>query len=172
MYRYLVSLLAKRLRETDDTISALAFLSAKGRVAYALLEIADSLGEEMKSGEIVIREMFNQKELAAMAGVARENTNRILKEWERSKLVTRSSRSYLIKDKKASSKMKWSGGSDSRGELAHRRRGVEIDAQTPIISADRHVRRSRNRSSVHPALSTQSDHPRKSPAARPRASRS
>jgi CRP/FNR family transcriptional regulator, cyclic AMP receptor protein len=108
MHRYLVTLLALRLRETDETISALAFLSAKGRVAYALLEIAESLGEKSGSGEILIREMLNQKELAAMAGVARENTNRILKDWERKNLVTKLSRSYRINDKaKLEREMEW-----------------------------------------------------------------
>jgi hypothetical protein len=34
-----------------------------------------------------------------MAGVARENTSRILSEWERQKLVTKSSGSYRIDDK-------------------------------------------------------------------------
>src|SRR5215467_5895087 len=43
MQQYLVSLLANRLRETDNSIAALAFLTAKGRVAYALLEVAESL---------------------------------------------------------------------------------------------------------------------------------
>lgn len=108
MYRYLATLLAKRLRETDETISALAFLTAKGRVAYALLEIAESLGEKTSSGGILIREMLNQKDLAAMAGVARENTNRILKDWERKNLVSKSSHSYLINDKaKLAHEMEW-----------------------------------------------------------------
>src|SRR5262245_36666983 len=68
--RYLVTLLAKRLRETDNSVAALAFLPAKGRVAYALLEIAESLGEQSGSGEVVIPRIISQKDLAAMAGVA------------------------------------------------------------------------------------------------------
>jgi CRP/FNR family cyclic AMP-dependent transcriptional regulator len=108
MYRYLAAVLAKRLRETDDTISALAFLSAKGRVAYALLEIANSLGEETDSGGVFIPEMLSQKELAAMAGVARENANRILMEWQRKNLVSIESRSYRINDKaKLEKEMHW-----------------------------------------------------------------
>ena len=71
----------------------------KARVARALLDLAEDLGEETKSGEILIPRMINQSDLAAMAGVARENTNRILSEWKRSNLVTKSSDSYLIADK-------------------------------------------------------------------------
>jgi len=107
LYRYLAAVLAKRLREADDAISALAFLTAKGRVAYALLEIAHSLGEEAGSG-VMIPEMLSQKELAALAGVARENTNRILKEWERKRVVTKVARSYRINDKaKLEQEMEW-----------------------------------------------------------------
>ena len=108
IHRYLVSRLAQRLRETEDSISAMAFLTAKGRVAYALLEIAESLGDQTGSGEIVIPEMINQKDLAAMAGVARENTNRILKGWQKGRLVSNSSRSYRINDKaKLEREMDW-----------------------------------------------------------------
>jgi CRP-like cAMP-binding protein len=104
MLHYLVEVLAKRLRKSDDTVSALAFLTAKGRVAYALLDIAETFGENTESGGLFIREMINQKDLAAIAGVARENTNRILKEWAQKKLITmtsrsHSSRSYLINNK-------------------------------------------------------------------------
>ena len=77
----------------------MAFLTAKGRVAYALLEIAESLGDQTGSGEIVIPHMINQKDLAALAGVARENTNRILKGWQQRKILSTSSHSYRIKDK-------------------------------------------------------------------------
>ena len=98
IHRYLVSRLAQRLRETEDSIAALAFLTAKGRVAYALLEIAERLGKQTGS-EIVIPQMINQKDLAAMAGVSRENTTRILKSWLKGRLVTHSSRSYRINDK-------------------------------------------------------------------------
>ena len=98
VYRYLAAVLAQRLRETDNTISALAFLTAKGRVAHALLEIAGCLGERTSSGGVIIREMLSQKELAALAGVARENTNRILKDWERQNVITKVSHAFHIND--------------------------------------------------------------------------
>lgn len=101
LYRYLTSLLASRLREADETIAALAFLTVKGRVAHALLEIAKGLGEETSSGGIVIRKMVSQKELAAMAGVARENVNRVLSDWKRREMVIRSDDGLHILDKSA-----------------------------------------------------------------------
>jgi CRP/FNR family cyclic AMP-dependent transcriptional regulator len=98
-YQYLAKVLAARLRHADDTIASLAFLPIKGRVARALLALAENLGEETDSGEIMIPHMISQGDIAAMAGVARENTSRILSEWERQKLVTKSSGSYRIDDK-------------------------------------------------------------------------
>jgi CRP/FNR family transcriptional regulator, cyclic AMP receptor protein len=73
-------------------------LTAKGRVAYALLELADSLGEKTDSGRIVIPHMISQKDLAALAGVARENTNRILRNWQQQKLIVKSAKTYRIED--------------------------------------------------------------------------
>ena len=114
-------LLAKRLRKTYNSIAALAFLTAKGRVAYALLEVAESLGEQNGSGEIVIPGMINQKDLAALAGVSRENTNRILKFWEQRKLLSISSRSYQINDKaKLEREMDWERPSAQRSSVGQR----------------------------------------------------
>ena len=50
IHKYLVKLLAARLRQADENIASLAFLSAKARVAYALLALAENLGEETDSG--------------------------------------------------------------------------------------------------------------------------
>ena len=99
IFGFFATLLAKRLREAEDAIAAMTFLTVKGRVAHALLEIADHLGEKTDSGGIVIPNSIRQKDVAALAGVARENVNRILKSWERRKLLMKFSRSYRIDDK-------------------------------------------------------------------------
>jgi len=96
IYHYLVKLLSARLRQADETIASMAFLPMKGRVARALLTLAENVGEQTNSNEILIPRMISQGDIAAMAGVARENTSRILSEWERRKLVTKSSGSYWI----------------------------------------------------------------------------
>ena len=99
IYRYIVKVLAARLREADDYIASQAFLPAKGRVAHALLELAKTVGVETGSGEVLIPRMINQKGLAAIAGVARENVNRVLSDFQRSKVVSKSSEAYRIDDK-------------------------------------------------------------------------
>jgi len=96
IYSDLVSTLVSRLREADDAMAAASFLTVKARVARALLELAEHLGRESDSGQIVILHKIRQSDIAAMAGVARENVSRILNEWMRSKLVTRLSGYYCL----------------------------------------------------------------------------
>jgi CRP/FNR family transcriptional regulator, cyclic AMP receptor protein len=98
IYRYLVHVLALRLRETDQAVAADSFLTVKARLARALLELAEYLGEDAGAGRILIRHKINQSDLAAMAGVARENVSRVLSGWNRQDLVTRSSGFYYLND--------------------------------------------------------------------------
>lgn len=98
IYRYLVDVLAARLRETSEAVAADSFMTVKSRLARALLELAKFLGEEEVPGRIVIRHKFSQNDLAAMAGVARENVSRALSDWRRRKLVTRSMGYYCLHD--------------------------------------------------------------------------
>jgi CRP/FNR family transcriptional regulator, cyclic AMP receptor protein len=99
IYKSLVTLLAARLRETDTTVAAGTFLPLHGRVARTLLELAHDFGQDVGSGRIVIRQKISQSDLAAMAGIARENVSRILSDWKRRKLVSRLSGYYCIENK-------------------------------------------------------------------------
>jgi CRP/FNR family transcriptional regulator, cyclic AMP receptor protein len=99
IYKALVTLLAARLRETDGTIAAGSFLPVRGRVASTLLELAEHFGQDVGSGRIVIRQKIGQGDLAAMAGIARENVSRILNDWKRRKLISRLSGYYCLEDK-------------------------------------------------------------------------
>jgi CRP/FNR family transcriptional regulator, cyclic AMP receptor protein len=99
VYKSLVTLLATRLRETDAVIAAGSFLPLRGRVACTLLELAQDFGQDVGSGRIVIRQKIGQSDLAAMAGIARENVSRILNDWKRRKLVSRLSGYYCLENK-------------------------------------------------------------------------
>ena len=99
VYKSLVALLAARLRETDAVIAAGSFLPLRGRVALTLLELAHEFGQDVGSGRIVIRQKIGQTDLAAMAGIARENVSRILNDWKRRKLVSRLSGYYCLENK-------------------------------------------------------------------------
>lgn len=96
IYKYLVSILAARLRGTDQLVAAGSFLPLKGRVARALLDLANAFGNEVAGGRVVIRHKVSQTELAAMAGIARENVSRIMNDWMRAKVVTRLSGYYCL----------------------------------------------------------------------------
>jgi CRP-like cAMP-binding protein len=99
VYKSLVKLLARRLRDTDAVVAASSFLSLKGRVARTVLELVDHFGQEVAPGRIVIRQKIGHNDLAAMAGIARENLTRVLNDWQRHKVLTRLSGYYCLEDK-------------------------------------------------------------------------
>jgi CRP-like cAMP-binding protein len=101
LYRHLATLLARRLRDTDEALVATNFLSVKGRVGRALLSIAEAFGHDVGQGRIVIRQKVSQSDLAAMAGVARENVSRVLNDWTSRSLVTRLAGYYVLEDRSA-----------------------------------------------------------------------
>src|SRR6266849_971324 len=101
LYRHLTTLLAHRLRDTNDALAATSFLSIKGRVARALLSLAEAFGRDVGEGRIVIRQKVSQGDLAAMAGIARENVSRVLHDWANRSLVSRLAGYYCLENKAA-----------------------------------------------------------------------
>jgi CRP-like cAMP-binding protein len=99
IYKSLVALIAARLRETDAALAAGSFLPLRGRVACTLLELAQEFGQDVGGGRIVIRQKIGQSDLAAMAGIARENISRIINDWQRRKLVSRLCGYYCLEKK-------------------------------------------------------------------------
>jgi CRP/FNR family transcriptional regulator, cyclic AMP receptor protein len=104
IYRHMVTLLAGRLRDTNGALIATSFLSVKGRVARALLNLAEAFGQDVGQGRTLVRQKVTQSDLAAMAGIARENVSRVLQEWTRRKLVSRLAGYYCVEDKRALAK--------------------------------------------------------------------
>jgi CRP/FNR family transcriptional regulator, cyclic AMP receptor protein len=101
LYRHVMTVLARRLRDTNDALAASSFLSVKGRVARALLSLAEAFGRDVGSGRILIRQKVTQSDLAAMAGIARENVSRVLKDWMTHSLVSRLAGYYCLENKAA-----------------------------------------------------------------------
>ena len=101
VYRHVVNLLVRRLRDTNSVVTAMTFLSLKGRVAYALLSLTEAFGQDVGSGRILVRQKITQADLAAMTGIARENVSRIVNDWIRLKLVSRLSGYYCLEDREA-----------------------------------------------------------------------
>ena len=87
IYQHVTKVLARRLRDTNSALAASSFLSVKGRVARALLSLAEAFGKDVGSERILIRQKVSQSDLAAMAGIARENVSRVLKDGMVSRLA-------------------------------------------------------------------------------------
>jgi CRP-like cAMP-binding protein len=100
-YKHVMRLLARRLTDTNAALVATTFLSLQGRVARSLLSLADGFGHDVGGGRILVRQKLTQSDLAAMAGIARENVSRILKEWMRRSVVSRLAGYYCLENKAA-----------------------------------------------------------------------
>ncbi len=101
VYRHIIAMLVQRLRDTNTVVAAASFLSLKGRVAQALLALSEAFGHDVGQGRLLVRQKVTQSDLAAMAGIARENVSRILNDWMRVKLVTRISGYYCLENRAA-----------------------------------------------------------------------
>lgn len=75
--------LAQRLRQADRKIQSLALSDVYGRVATALLDMAD----KPASGPMVIRDRVSRQDLAKMIGASREMVSRVMKEFEKSGFI-------------------------------------------------------------------------------------
>jgi CRP/FNR family cyclic AMP-dependent transcriptional regulator len=92
-----LAVVARRLRETDEMASDLAFMNAGGRLAKKLLELAASPGMQRADG-ILLDVRLTQEEIANMIGVTRESVNRNLARLRRAGLVRTEGRRLLIRD--------------------------------------------------------------------------
>ncbi|MGI5119711.1 Crp/Fnr family transcriptional regulator [Marinactinospora thermotolerans] len=77
---HLLKALAARLRRTNDTMSDLVFTDVPGRVAKALLDLADRFGKEGDDG-LHVHHDLTQEELAQLVGASRETVNKALAEF-------------------------------------------------------------------------------------------
>ena len=70
-----------------------------GALARALLCLAEAFGRDVGQGRILIRQKVSQSDLAAMAGIARENVSRVLHDWAQRSLVSRLAGYYCLEKK-------------------------------------------------------------------------
>ena len=69
--------LARRLRRTNDSLSDLVFSDVPGRVAKALLDLANRFGHQSDAG-LLVDHGLTQEELAQLVGASRETVNKAL----------------------------------------------------------------------------------------------
>ncbi len=87
--------LVQRLRAADRQIESLALLDVYGRVARALLEMAESDGERK-----IIRNKVSRQDLAKVVGASREMVSRVMKDLEeRGMIETLETGSVVLKQR-------------------------------------------------------------------------
>ena len=74
---HLLQALAQRLRRANDVMADLVFTDVPGRVAKALLDLADRFGTEQEDG-LHVNHDLTQEELAQLVGASRETVNKAL----------------------------------------------------------------------------------------------
>jgi len=91
----LLAALASRLRKADRKIESLALMDVSGRIAAALLQVCDEMGERTPRG-VIIRNRPTHQALANMAGTTRETVTRVLKRLDHQRYLTFSGKDLVI----------------------------------------------------------------------------
>ncbi|MCR4439214.1 MAG: Crp/Fnr family transcriptional regulator [bacterium] len=89
--------LAGRIRRSDSHISTLSLKDAMGRVAMALVHVAEKTGRP-RGREMVIPKLPIQQDLANMAGTARETISRAMGQFEEMGYLEREGHRVVVKD--------------------------------------------------------------------------
>ena len=93
----LLQALARRLRRTNENLADLVFSDVPGRVAKALLDLADRFGRPATDGILVAHEL-TQEELAQLVGASRETVNKALAEFVQRGWIRLEARAVVILD--------------------------------------------------------------------------
>ncbi len=94
----LLRVLARRLRRTNDALADLIFTDVPGRVAKALLGLAERFGTEEDEGTRVHHDL-TQEELAQLVGASRETVNKALADFASRGWLRVDSRAVTILDR-------------------------------------------------------------------------
>lgn len=82
----LLTVLSQRLRHDAEVLQDVAFLDVPARLARAILQLVEDLGQPSGEGTVVASRL-TQAELAAMVGATRESINKWLGFYERQGLI-------------------------------------------------------------------------------------
>ena len=93
----LLRVLARRLRRTNDSVADLIFTDVPGRVAKALLQMADRFGSRESDG-LRVRHDLTQEELAQLVGASRETVNKALADFVHRGWIQLQGKSVVVLD--------------------------------------------------------------------------
>jgi CRP/FNR family transcriptional regulator len=94
---HLLRALAQRLRRTNDVMTDLVFTDVPGRVAKALLDLADRFGVQRPEG-LQVNHDLTQEELAQLVGASRETVNKALADFVGRGWIQLAAKSVLLVD--------------------------------------------------------------------------
>jgi CRP/FNR family transcriptional regulator len=94
---HMLRALAQRLRRANDVTADLVFTDVPGRVAKALLDLADRFGRQEEDG-LHVHHDLTQEELAQLVGASRETVNKALADFAARGWLQISARSVLVLD--------------------------------------------------------------------------
>ena len=93
----LLRVLARRLRRTNDSVADLIFTDVPGRVAKALLQMADRFGSRDHDG-LRVKHDLTQEELAQLVGASRETVNKALADFVHRGWIQLQGKSVVVLD--------------------------------------------------------------------------
>ncbi len=93
----LLRVLARRLRRTNDALADLIFTDVPGRVAKALLQLAQRFGSQ-EAGLLRVTHDLTQEEIAQLVGASRETVNKALADFAHRGWLRLEGKSVLILD--------------------------------------------------------------------------
>jgi CRP-like cAMP-binding protein len=93
----MLAALARRLRRTNESLADLVFTDVPGRVAKALLDLADRFGRPVEDG-IMVSHDLTQEELAQLVGASRETVNKALADFATRGWLKLEARAVLLHD--------------------------------------------------------------------------
>ena len=94
---HLLQALAQRLRRINDVKADLVFTDVPGRVAKALLDLAERFGVQNPEG-IQVNHDLTQEELAQLVGASRETVNKALADFAARGWIQLAAKSVLVID--------------------------------------------------------------------------
>jgi CRP/FNR family transcriptional regulator, cyclic AMP receptor protein len=94
---HLLQALAQRLRRINDVKADLVFTDVPGRVAKALLDLAERFGVQNSEG-IQVNHDLTQEELAQLVGASRETVNKALADFAARGWIQLAAKSVLVTD--------------------------------------------------------------------------
>ncbi len=94
---HMLGALAQRLRRINDIKADLVFTDVPGRVAKALLDLANRFGTQQENG-IQVNHDLTQEELAQLVGASRETVNKALADFAARGWIQLAAKSVLLVD--------------------------------------------------------------------------